>query len=245
MKSNPMYILPFFCCAILRAWVFMSIAIGLCFCNNLAAQNENISFVPLWGKQAIEPETFYYLPAGDSLQFENVLFYISHIHFLKDKRVIFAEKNSYHLLDFNDTSTLETIKIPQNCDFDALQFCVGIDSSTTISGAMGGDLDPTKGMYWTWQSGYIHIKIEGTSPICPTRKQAFQFHLGGYLPPYQSLQTIQLPYNQQDKKPIKIGIDLQYFFNHIDLKTQHSIMIPSKEAVILSTYFAQSFLIMP
>ena len=67
------------------------------------------------------------------------------------------------------------LQIPSNIPFSKLKFQLGIDSLTNVSGAMGGDLDPTKGMYWTWQSGYINMKIEGKSNSCKTRKNQFQF----------------------------------------------------------------------
>jgi hypothetical protein len=41
--------------------------------------------------------------------------------------------------------------LPTYLKYDQIQFQLGIDSLTNVSGAMGGDLDPTKGMYWTWQ----------------------------------------------------------------------------------------------
>ncbi|MEY4540338.1 MAG: hypothetical protein RLZZ306_2095, partial [Bacteroidota bacterium] len=39
------------------------------------------------------------------------------------------------------------------------------------------------GMYWSWNSGYIFMKLEGISSVVPTRpngKKAFQLHVGGF-----------------------------------------------------------------
>lgn len=117
-------------------------------------------------------------------------------------------------------------------------FHIGIDSATNVSGAMGGDLDPTKGMYWAWQSGYINVKIEGTSSVCNTRNHEFQFHLGGYLPPHYALQTLHFPV--KNPQQIQIDIDIQKFLKNIDLARQNHIMSPSKEAVVLSKIFADA-----
>ena len=57
---------------------------------------------------------------------------------------------------------------------------------------MGGDLDPTKGMYWAWQSGYINFKMEGSCSQCLATKNNFEFHLGGYQQPFYAMQTIEL-----------------------------------------------------
>jgi hypothetical protein len=67
------------------------------------------------------------------------------------------------LIDFdeNDSNAL-CLEIPDDIEFDAIQFNLGLDSLTNVSGALGGDLDPTKGMYWTWQNGYVNFKLQGS-----------------------------------------------------------------------------------
>lgn len=200
-------------------------------------------FVPVWNNQPISTDIFYHMPSGDSLRFENIRFYVSEVAFLSGTEVVFSEPNSFHLIDINDTTSLQfnITQVPN--DITALSFAIGIDSLTNVSGAIGGDLDPTKGMYWTWQSGYINAKIEGVSNACPTRKHQFQFHIGGYLPPFQAIQRINLPLQNTDTT-LKIGINIEHFFDFIDLKIQHSIMIPGAEAQRLSYYFAKAFLVL-
>lgn len=102
------------------------------------------------------------LNSKDSIQLETLKIYISELSILNDKNVIWKEQNSFHLIDFSHPSTLLLIlKLPSYQSFNKLKFNLGIDSLTNVSGAMGGDLDPTNGMYWTWQSGYINFKLEG------------------------------------------------------------------------------------
>jgi len=184
---------------------------------------------------------------GDALSLNTLRFYLSNFVFLKSGAVVFEEKNSYHLLDLEDESSL-ALKFEglANLDFDHLQFNLGIDSLTTISGAMGGDLDPTKGMFWTWQSGYINFKIEGTFEKCPTRNHEFQFHLGGYLAPFQSVQMVQLSVPKalssfQKWTNLEIQLDLTPFFENVDWAKKYNIMSPCKEAVVLSKTLANSF----
>ena len=100
------------------------------------------------------------------------------------------------------------LKLPPDLTYDQLAFDIGIDSITNVSGAMGGDLDPTKGMYWTWQSGYINFKLEGTSPDCPARKNEFQFHLGGYAYPNASVQKIALTATGQGNINVQMNLDM-------------------------------------
>jgi hypothetical protein len=131
------------------------------------------------------------------------------------------------------------LQTPAAIAFDAIQFNVGIDSVTNVAGAMGGDLDPTNGMYWTWQSGYINIKLEGRSNKCVTRNNAFTFHLGGYQFPFNALQNVILPIQQREQ--INVVVDLQKFFTSFDLTTQNQIMSPGKSAIFLSNQFSTIF----
>jgi hypothetical protein len=178
----------------------------------------------------------------DSSQFqvETLKFYISGIQLLKGGKVVFEEKNSFHLVDASDfKSTQISIERNQSSLYDELKFNLGIDSATNVSGAMGGDLDPTKGMYWTWQSGYINIKIEGKSALCKTRNSDFQFHLGGYHQPNYCLQTLR--FKISNKSVVNLKVDLERLFQEIDLAKTNHIMSPSIEAVVLSKLVANSF----
>ncbi len=174
-------------------------------------------------------------------------FYLSNFVFLKDGSTVFEEKNSQHLLDLEDEKTLVLkFNLPENLDFNSLNFDLGIDSLTNVSGAMGGDLDPTKGMFWTWQSGYVNFKLEGTFAKCPTRNHEFQFHLGGYLAPFQSVQEVRLSSPKdlstfQKLTNLQLQLDLTPFFENVDWAKKYSIMSPCKEAVEASKILANSF----
>lgn len=179
---------------------------------------------------------------GQATSIEVLKFYVSNLILLADGATVFTEQNSFHLIDFSDarSNTFE-FQLPSDLEYDQFSFNLGIDSTTNVSGVMGGDLDPTKGMYWTWQSGYINFKIEGKSPNCPTRKNKFQFHLGGYTYPYATIQEVAL--NTNDGKDINIAIDLDQFFAKIDLAEAYQVMQPSLLAVELSNMLPLLFTI--
>jgi hypothetical protein len=124
-------------------------------------------------------------------------------------------------------------------NFDELRFHIGIDSLTNVSGAMDGALDPMNGMYWAWQSGFINFKLEGTSPVCTTHNHKFQYHIGGYLPPYNALQTITLPCT--DAREITVYIALDKILAQLDLTNSPEIMSPGAKAVNVSTIIKQNF----
>jgi hypothetical protein len=98
-----------------------------------------------------------------------------------DSAKVFAVSNDkYFLVDFSDTTTT-TIKLGiLPYQYNRLAFTIGVDSARNVSGAQTGALDPTKGMFWTWNTGYIMAKLEGNSPVAATPNNAFEYHIGGF-----------------------------------------------------------------
>ncbi|MCB0479666.1 MAG: hypothetical protein KDC84_15975, partial [Crocinitomicaceae bacterium] len=136
----------------------------------------HVSFEAQWDGEKLANESQYF--GKDSIQISEFRFYVSNLVFEREGTG-FMEQESFHLVDIFGQNNFD-VNFPPFFKFDTLEFYLGIDSITNVAGVMGGDLDPTKGMYWTWQSGYINLKLEGKSPKSPTSKNEFQYHLGGY-----------------------------------------------------------------
>jgi hypothetical protein len=102
---------------------------------------------------------------------------------------------------------------------------------------MTGDLDAMYGMYWAWQSGYINVKIEGSSSVCKTRKNVFQYHLGGYLSPNQTIQQLAFATTSYH---INLAIVLDNILQHQSLLNTPEVMSPSSQAVKQMQQFKQS-----
>ncbi len=181
----------------------------------------------------------YALPQGDSVAFNTLKFYLSSIVFYQNDTAVWSEKNSFHLINYIDNQSLTlNFDMPKNLQFNHIKCNLGIDSLTNEAGALSGDLDPMKGMYWAWQSGYINVKIEGKSKQCPTRKNEFQFHLGGFLAPFYNMQTLNFDL-KEDK--MRLQLDLAPIFQQLDLSKQHTIMSPSEKAVKMAEIVAKAF----
>jgi len=220
------------------------LVIGIMFISGgLFAQEGEIKIViaPMYGSSPIVlANDAFKINNADQLQIQVLRFYISGIRFLKNGKVVLKEENSFHLIDAVASKSLSiNIAKPGNIVFDEIQFNLGIDSTTNEAGVKGGELDPTKGMYWAWQSGYINFKLEGTSSNCNTRNNEFQFHLGGYLPPNYSMQLVSL--KGLNGNAIGITLDIEKVLSQIDLAITNHIMAPSAEAVRLSKIIAGSF----
>jgi hypothetical protein len=202
------------------------------FSSNIFAQKNNIlSIHHFWNDQKIVLDENYFLQNQESISIQTLKYYISSIQLLKNKKVVWKETKSFHLIDEEDSISkkIKIAKTPIDIDFDEIVFNIGIDSETNYKGVQGGDLDPTNGMYWTWQNGYINFKIEGKSTFCKTRNNAFQFHIGGYENGLATLQKVSLKINK--KNPLEINLDIEKLFEKINLSNQNEIMQPCKEAV--------------
>lgn len=205
------------------------------------AQKEiSLQFTPLWNQNIIQQDSSF-ISGVDTYIISELKFYISNIQLKKGDNIVFRENNSFHLLDISIIHLMKVIfKVPDTLSFDEISFNLGIDSTINVSGALDGDLDPTKGMYWTWQSGYINLKLEGKKISSNASQIPFQFHLGGYLKPYYPLQTIKLK-TKKNKSSNFVTIDLQKIFSEINLEKINHIMSPGADAVEVSRIIAKHF----
>jgi hypothetical protein len=200
----------------------------------ISSDSLKVVVVLKFDKEALELEKNYISAKNDTISFETIKFYLSDFQIIYKEKTIKKEKNCYHLIDFEKPETF-TFSIPNEDEkeIESIRFNIGVDSLASVSGAMEGDLDATNGMYWAWQSGYINMKIEGKSNSCKTRKNKFQFHVGGYLEPYYAMRTIKIPIEKSQIQTQKINLimDLGTLFSEISLKDTNTIMIPGKEAM--------------
>jgi hypothetical protein len=207
----------------------------------IAAQQSqlNITFSPTFRGELLMLEKSYPFQ-NDSIEFENLKYYVSNIELYYDEKKIYSLAKKYHLINSAEKKSLEiNIDTKLVSTFNNIRFSIGIDSITNVSGAMAGDLDPTNNMYWTWQSGYINLKLEGKTRICPARNHFFQFHIGGYKHPYNCLQSVKL--NIKNQHLINIELPIDQFLEKIDVSKTYEIMSPSNNAkqmaAIISTLF--------
>jgi hypothetical protein len=129
---------------------------------------------------ALHLNSLYTNDLGEDYSVTAFKFYLSNLSIADAQGGTAYEKESYHLVDASDSTTLVFQAPLSRISFDHLNFMIGVDSLRNVSGAQTGALDPTNGMFWTWNSGYIMAKLEGISPSSPDPGQRFQYHIGGY-----------------------------------------------------------------
>ncbi|MFT6166483.1 MAG: hypothetical protein ACJAV5_000143 [Vicingaceae bacterium] len=205
----------------------MRLALILFFLSSFHLTAQRISFSAEIGDSAIHI-------LEDSKLVSKLILYVSDLQ-LETTDGTKLKMASYHLIDFSDLNSLIIEAIDTNKrDIKSIQFKLGIDSTTNVSGAFGGALDPTKGMYWSWQSGYINFKIEGR-----VQNENYIIHLGGYSSPFKSVQQIVLPVVHQSDE-FKIVLPLNELFEKV-IPQDNTVMSPSLVAVDMSKSIASFF----
>ncbi|MGL4597403.1 MAG: MbnP family protein, partial [Bacteroidia bacterium] len=125
--------------------------------------------------------TLYQTANNDSVEVSLFKFYLSNIELtdVEGKRVVVPD--SYFLCNADDGETMNftLTGIPVG-DYQEIKLMVGIDSARNVSGTQTGALDPANAMFWSWSSGYIFFKLEGSSPQSQIGGNSIVYHVGGY-----------------------------------------------------------------
>ncbi len=159
---------------------------------------------------------------GEDYSISTFRFYVSKLALKNNNGIaVLPTETKYRLADAGLTQTLSfTLSTDQNT-FSSLSFQLGVDSIDNVSGAQSGDLDPAKGMFWTWNSGYIMAKLEGASSYSSVPDGNFTYHIGGFTAATNAIRSISLPtpggtpVSLKEDKPttILISADIDKWFN--------------------------------
>jgi hypothetical protein len=169
------------------------------------------------------------------LKLDQCKFYVGDFIFYRNGQKI-DEHSDYELIQMGQKESLSW-NAKDNLGFDAFSFHLGVDSLIHEKSVMTGDLDPVNDMYWTWQSGYIHSKVEGSY-----QEKPIQLHLGGYQFPFRSDQQIWVRCNkiQHDYYfPSLFQTDFILKLKSIEKNGEWRVMSPQPDAVVWMQWFAE------
>ncbi|KAA2243375.1 hypothetical protein F0L74_12805 [Chitinophaga agrisoli] len=127
-------------------------------------------------------------------------YYISNITLTTTKGKDVVIPNICFLINAADPASLkQSITGVPAGKYKGISFTIGVDSARNFAGAQTGCLDPANGMFWTWNSGYIFLKLEGYSPQSTAKLHKLTFHVGG-IKRQNTLRTFSHSFN----KPLQI-----------------------------------------
>ena len=147
-----------------------------------------ISFSHVAGEKDLSlGNTTYVNPSGEEFKVTALKYFISNISFTKTDGSVYVvpQDSCYFIIDHSQSSSLTPIVTTPAGQYTKMSFLIGVDSlrnTKDISQRLGA-LDPTGSaadMYWTWNSGYIFFKMEGSSPVSPQTDKSFRYHIGLY-----------------------------------------------------------------
>lgn len=194
--------------------------------------------------------TVYKNPSAEDYTISAFKYYISNVYLLKMDNSILRLPVSYHLVDESKPDSKSILLNAPQGEYRAIGFKLGVDSIRNVSGAQTDALDPTMGMFWSWNSGYIMAKLEGASPISTAPNKMLTFHIGGFKGQFNAVQDIriQTPISitvAPDREPaVTFSADVNTWFgqpNPVSFATSATIHAPGEAAWKISLNYKNMF----
>jgi hypothetical protein len=117
----------------------------------------------------------YVTEAQDTVKVTQLTYYISNVT-LTTAAGSQVDLGNYNLMEFtpNASSDFTLTNVPAG-NYTSVSFTIGVDSLANSTGSHTGDLDPSNGMYWTWNTGYVFIRLKGRY----SDNKSYSFDIGG------------------------------------------------------------------
>jgi hypothetical protein len=219
---------------------------------NIAASAQKTGSITLHFDNAVGNEALvlkgkqYTNASGEQFNVTFLQYYVSNIRLVRKdgSEYVVPQDQSYFLIreQLPETRNAVLNNIPKG-DYTGIRFVIGVDSLRSASEIsqrkgcldVGGD---GKDMYWAWNSGYIFVKMEGTSPQIPltgNRKEPiFLYHIGlfGGMGDKKTLNNIKVATLSFGKEKVKIKTDKNTV---IGIKTDVSKLFNGPTTVSLAT----------
>jgi hypothetical protein len=222
--------------------------------GDLSIQFDNV----VGGSDLILNNATYKNGSGEDYQVTMLQYFISNIRFRNadGTEYVVPQDSSYFLVKENDmNSQFIHVTVPEGV-YTSVTFLLGIDSvrNTMDISKRTGVLDPTagaNGMYWSWNSGYIFLKMEGISPASSQAGHIFQYHIGGFggysAPTFNNIKTISLDLTVGGVPKVRAGrnsnihlmVDVSKLFDaaqHVSIAANSVVMFAPYSVTIANNY---------
>lgn len=188
---------------------------------------------------------------GDTFNVNIFKYYFTNIVLKTASGYTFTQPESYYLVDASDPNsmTLQVHGVPR-ANYTSISFLIGVDKARNTSGAQTGALDPGNGMFWTWNSGYIMAKFEGTSPQSGDPAKKLTFHLGGFTSTNNVIRSVNFNFpnsanvTETHTPTLHIQGDVAEWFktpNLVSFATTYAITVSNANAKNMADNYADMF----
>lgn len=187
----------------------------------------------------------YQDPFGEPFTVKEFKYYISHLEVTGRDGKTVATPGCFLIDEADSTSKEISIRLPDG-EINQVSFLLGVDSAGNTGGVHTGSLDPANGMFWAWNSGYVHAKIEGSSAVSGAPAHSFSWHVGGYKPTENASRkiTIAIPHGQANNNKLQLDADLLKWFNgtaELSIKEHPVCHQPGKLAMQIADNYSTMF----
>ena len=215
--------------------------------DKVVRQTYQFTFENKVADSILELGKMYQNQFGERFSVRRFAYYISHIKLTYTNDEQYAVKEGPHLVSEADSlSKIVSFTAPAGT-IATVSFLLGIDSLTNVSGVQTGDLDPAKGMFWVWNTGYIMAKLEGTSPQSKAPARQYSYDVGGFKRGEDATRNITLSLPKKLNRQISnitITADANKWFsgeNNIKISEQPMCHQPGKLAMQIADNYAAMF----
>lgn len=211
-------------------------------CKTAVSQTVSFTFFHEVNHQPVRPGMAYQTSLGDTFTITKFKYYLGNFSFTNEQGAVVKLAPEYFLIGQDSNIVMTGVPLGR---YKAVSFMIGPDSLMNCTGAQTGALDPIHGMFWTWNSGYIMAKLEGTSPASRLPGHMLQFHIGGYRGKHQAqrMVTLEVPFEIVAGKTPEIPIiaDAATWFTGIRFAETAGIMTPGPLADKMADNYSHMF----
>lgn len=185
--------------------------------NTALKSDLSIEFDNIAGGADLQLNTGSYTnAAGESFKVTKLKYFVSNFILTNThgSEFVVPQDSSYFLIDESVAGSHQVVLNVPEGEYKTVRFTLGIDSlrNTMDISKRSGVLDPTAAasdMYWSWNSGYIFFKLDGTSAASTSPGNIFQYHVGGFggysTPTTNNLKTVTLDLSARGAPKVKAG----------------------------------------
>lgn len=238
--------------------IFASLFVGILFiasCGDDEPTSETgsvvLEFEHIFDGDAFTLGNDYTTSNGDIITPNMLRYYVSNVVLSNDDgSTIYEVPNSYYIVDLDDSESLEIdIENIPNGEYSKVTFMLGVDSTSNVSGAQEGALDPANGMFWSWNTGYIFFKLEGTT----SNSTDLRYHIGGFRWNANNIKTIErsVPAGSMiningTSSTVHYMVDLAEFFKNpvdFDVEATPDVAMPNANSLVISENYVDMHMI--
>ncbi len=215
-----------------------------------SAGTVSVQFQTLFNSIPFVYDKDYINSSGETFQINYFKFYVSNIALTNSVGNKIEIPNTYFLLK-PDMNSFQVENIPIG-SYSNISFLIGVDSLHNVSGVQKGALDPANAldMFWNWNTGYVFLMLNGTSPASTENGHIFEYHISGFKKNNFALQTITSNLNpilevSTNTNPIlHYSIELSEFFKNpqdISIMKMANVTSPGIDASLISKNYQDMF----